>query len=100
MFCSTCELRDKEVINVCDGNRLGQVADFEVDAACGRIAAIIVCPDTVGGILFSKGRVRIPWDRIVRIGRDAVLVEAPRDANGCGECSEGQKKGLKKRLGL
>lgn len=32
-----CELRDKEVINVCDGERLGNVCDIDFDEKTGQI---------------------------------------------------------------
>ena len=100
MACSTCELRDKDVINVCDGNRLGQVADFEIDPSCGRICALIVSPDTIPGMLFSKNRIRVPWDRIVRIGKDAVLVEVRTDGKCPDEVCGTLKGELRKQLGL
>ena len=31
-----CELRDKEVINICSGRRLGCVADVEINIHCRR----------------------------------------------------------------
>ncbi len=100
MACSTCELRDKDVINVYDGNRLGQVADFEIDPSCGRICALIVSPDTIAGMLFSKNRIRVPWDRIVRIGKDAVLVDFRSDCK-CPEEACGALRGaLRKKLRL
>ena len=97
---STCELRDKDVINVCDGNRLGQVADFEIDPSCGRICALIVSPDTVAGMLFSKNRIRVPWDRIVRIGKDAVLVDVRTECKRPEEACGALKGALRKKLGL
>ena len=39
---STCELREKEVINLCDGARLGTPCDFEFDVCDGKITALIV----------------------------------------------------------
>ena len=100
MACTTCELRDKDVINVCDGNRLGQVADFEIDPSCGRICALIVSPDTVAGMLFSKNRIRVPWDRIVQIGKDAVLVDVRAESKCPAEACGTLKGALRKKLGL
>ena len=68
------ELRCKEVINVSDGCRLGYVCDLELDPVTGKICALIV-PGTVS--LFSvarRGRCCIPWEHIVRIGDDIILV--------------------------
>ena len=36
-----CDLREKEVINICDGERLGFVEDVEFDLCTGKITHII-----------------------------------------------------------
>lgn len=71
---STCELREKEIINLCDGTRLGCASDFEFDSCEGRITAIVISRS--GGFLGlgeSKDIV-IPWNKIECIGEDAILV--------------------------
>lgn len=35
-----CELKEKEVINVCSGRRLGCIADVEINICTGEIEAI------------------------------------------------------------
>ena len=37
-----CELREREVINICSGRRLGCVADVEINVCDGTVEAIIV----------------------------------------------------------
>ena len=32
-----CELREKEIINICDGARLGCICDLEIDDSTGTI---------------------------------------------------------------
>ncbi len=76
---STCDLRAKEVVNVCDGARLGCPSDFEFDACDGRITAIVV--PRSGGFL-GLGReddIVIPWCRIERIGTDVIIVKLPSE---------------------
>ena len=71
---STCDLREKEVINLCDGVRLGCPSDFEFNTCDGRITAIVISRS--GGFL-GLGRCNdliIPWNRIECIGEDAILV--------------------------
>ena len=47
-----CELREKEVINVCDGEKLGNVCDVDFDVKTGRICSLIIPgPCKVFGIL-------------------------------------------------
>lgn len=71
---STCDLREKEVINLCDGARLGCPSDFEFETCDGKITALVL---TRPGGFLGFGRcqeLRIPWDRIECIGEDAILV--------------------------
>lgn len=91
MGCTTCELREKDVINMCDGKKLGIVTELEIDVSCGRVCAIIVVPDTIGGILKSKNQVIVPWDKIMKIGKDTILVEAPPQAPKCDSCESDMK---------
>ena len=74
---NTVDLREKEVINVCDGAKLGCTGDFEFDICTGRITAIIIICET--GFLGFGGEecFVIPWEKIECIGEDAVLVKIP-----------------------
>lgn len=76
--CSGENFRDKEVINACDGRRLGYVADIEFDVCDGRITAIVV-PVKNGFLGFGCENIVIPWEKINKIGEDVILV----DAEGC-----------------
>lgn len=86
--CTYSALREKEVINLCDGRRLGFICDLEL--CNGRITAIVVPGE---GALFGFGRcarIVIPWEKIETIGSDAILVRA--DAELCAaSCGEGKK---------
>lgn len=76
---STCELREKEVINLCDGARLGCPCDFELNACKGEITAIII-PRPSGFLGLSRANdLVIPWEKIERIGTDAILVRMSAD---------------------
>lgn len=74
------ELRERDVVNVNDGRRLGMIRDLELDLEKGRVKAIIV---PVGGRVWGKlSRARdylIPWEKIVKIGVDTILVDHPVD---------------------
>ena len=73
---SFSELKGKEVINICDGRRLGRPIDVVfTDQAC--IDALVVpgqysFRSMIRG--FREGIV-IPWCRVKRIGDDVILVE-------------------------
>ena len=70
------ELHRKEVICVCDGRRLGFIADACVEIPTGNIVSILVPgPCRFFGLLGRKDDYIIPWSRIVRMGPDIVLVD-------------------------
>ena len=85
MQCRMRDFRCKEVINICDGCRLGFVGDVDVRLPDGQVAAIVVFgPGRFFG-LFGRGEeYYIPWDCIQRVGDDIILVEKsfPRRENG------------------
>ena len=70
------QFRCKEVINICDGSRLGYVSDLELDTDCGRVPAIIVPgPCRFFGLFGRDSDYVIPWPCIRRIGEDIILVD-------------------------
>ena len=76
MQCRMVELRYKEVINICDGCRLGFVGDVEVLLPEGRVTALIVPGPCRFFGLFGRGEeYYVPWDCIKQIGDDIILVE-------------------------
>lgn len=67
------ELRCKEVINVCNGERLGFVGDLRIDSCSGKIVDIII-PRGLPLPFCKQESIVIPWCCIERIGEDAILV--------------------------
>ena len=73
---SYCDLKRKEVINVCDGARLGTICDLELDACTGTLLAIVVPgPPRCFGLLRGGDEFVIPFCRIKKLGEDVILVE-------------------------
>ena len=71
-----CEFRQKEVINICTGRRLGCVVDVEIDIRCGEVEAIIIPgPGKICGLFGADCEYVIPFSCIRRIGPDIILVE-------------------------
>ena len=94
-----CELRQKEVINICSGRRLGCIVDLEIDIRCGEVEAVIIpgpgkicglfgadceyvipfsCipgPGKICGLFGADCEYVIPFSCIRRIGPDIILVE-------------------------
>jgi YlmC/YmxH family sporulation protein len=78
LLTRTSELREREVVNVLDGRRLGLASDLEIEADTGKIKAIVVPGPGKFLWLFGKNDdFVIPWDKIIKIGVDVILVETP-----------------------
>lgn len=69
------EFQTKDVVNILDGRRLGQITDLEINLNLGVIDAIVVPGQGKFLGLFGGGNdLVIPWKNIVKIGKDVVLV--------------------------
>ncbi|HEX7056144.1 MAG TPA: YlmC/YmxH family sporulation protein [Bacilli bacterium] len=70
------DFQTKDVINIVDGKKLGQISDLELDLRHGRIESIVVPSQGKFFGLFGGGAdVVIHWRNIVKIGMDVVLVK-------------------------
>ncbi len=93
--CSTSDLRKLEIINLCDGTRLGYASDFEFDKEDARILALVISGSD--GILgFCKeDDIIVPWHKIECFGEDTILVRlSPADLSCC-FCPRPKKKGFR-----
>ena len=78
MDCRFTDLRCKEVINICDGCRLGYVGDAVCRIPEGELTALIVPGPARCFGLFGRGEAYfIPWERSKRIGDDIILIDKP-----------------------
>ncbi|MDO4522010.1 MAG: YlmC/YmxH family sporulation protein [Eubacteriales bacterium] len=73
-----CELRQKEVINICTCASLGCVMDVEIDCKTGLVTDLIVPGPGRFSCWFGRdSTLSIPWKCICQIGDDIILVELP-----------------------
>ena len=76
MNCFITDMREKEIINLRDGCRLGCVCDVEFDTCSGHIVSIVVLGR---GKMFGFGGksedIKICWSDIKVIGDDTILVD-------------------------
>jgi len=81
------ELRCKEIINVCTGQRLGYLCDAEFEMPGGCLRSLIVPgPCRFFGLLGREPDFLIPMERITKIGTDIILVEIP------GNCARSKRQ--------
>ena len=75
-----CELRNKEVINICTGRRLGCVVDVDINVCCGEVEAIVIHgPGKICGCLGTDCEYVSPFVCIGKIGQDTMLVEVQEE---------------------
>lgn len=93
MNCCVTDLREKEIINLKDGCRLGSVCDIEIDTCTGRVLALIVFGKSkFMGFGGRQEDIRIAWEDIEVIGDDTILVRF--------DCPESCKPSPKKKNAL
>jgi YlmC/YmxH family sporulation protein len=70
------DLRQKEVINIADGKRLGFLLDLEINLEDGKIEALIIpAGGKILGFFGKDTEIVIPWEKIKKIGEEIILVE-------------------------
>lgn len=76
MMVRACDLKQREVINIADAERLGYVYDVDIEFETGRILSLII-PRRKGffGAFFGRSDYVIPWENIVAVGKDIILVK-------------------------
>jgi len=85
------ELKQWDVVSITSGKNLGSIKDIEIDLENGTVAAITVAGTDNMFSLFSKnGDLVIPWENIVKVGEDVVLVETDRSYRYSGEQRRGR----------
>ncbi|MFO1445820.1 YlmC/YmxH family sporulation protein [Bacillus sp. Bva_UNVM-123] len=65
----------KDVVNVANGKKLGNIGDIDINVQTGKINAVII--GGTGKVLGFFGReedIIIPWKNILKIGEDVILV--------------------------
>ena len=74
------DLRYREVIDIHTGFRLGYICDAEFDDESGRLCSLIT-PGKARffGLLGREDDFILPWESIVRVGRDIILVDCKEE---------------------
>ncbi len=74
-MANSSDIRQKEVINIVNGRRLGTIVDMNFSPD-GRISSIAVPgPFSFLNLVRSnRAEIVIPWESIVKIGEDVILV--------------------------
>lgn len=72
------DLRARDVVNILDGKKLGNIIDIDLDLQNGKVMGLVLPGFSRKFSIFSRREeVTVPWSKIVRIGKDVILVEVP-----------------------
>jgi len=70
------ELCSRDVVNICDGRKLGHIDDMCIELCDGRIQTIIIPGrGKFFGLVRSEQECVIPYNKIVKFGVDVILVD-------------------------
>ena len=80
MVCTLTELRNKEVIDMKTGLRLGYVDDIEFDTVSGEVTSLVIFGRSRAfGIMGREGDLVIKCSDITLIGEDTVLIQQEKE---------------------
>ncbi|MBS4958191.1 MAG: YlmC/YmxH family sporulation protein [Clostridium sp.] len=68
-------IRSMEVIDVSTGSKLGYVRDYKVDLSNNKVVSLFL-PSTSKGWFSKEDDIEIPWEKVVKIGVDVLIVDA------------------------
>jgi len=75
MMVKISEFQIKDVINIADGKKLGNIGDIDINLTTGKIDAVVIFGNgRVLGFFGKDEEMVIPWRNILKIGEDVVLV--------------------------
>ena len=78
MTTNSLTLMERQVVNIADGKCLGNIKDIELNLWTGSIEALVL--PALNGFwhrLQNAGELVIGWEKVVRIGVDVILIDAP-----------------------
>ncbi len=77
------EFQIKDVVNVIDGKKLGNIGDIEINLQSGQLDSMLIARSgKMLGFFGKEEEVRIKWSQIVKIGTDVILVRYPEQSSG------------------
>lgn len=81
MVFKISDLGLRDIVNLVDGAKLGPVKDVHIDLETGKVLALVLSGNKKYFSLRSAGGdVVVPWEKIIKIGVDTVLVELEAQA--------------------
>lgn len=82
MICSLTELKDKDIINICNGENLGYADDVCLDTKTAAVTGLVIYgKPRYFGVFGAREKSVIGYENIRLIGKDVILVEFGKEHN-------------------
>ena len=70
------DLQAKDIVNMNDGKKMGNLHDLEIDMKTGKILGLVIAAGGRWPSLFQReDEITVPWNRIEKIGTDIIFVD-------------------------
>lgn len=69
------DLKQKRVIDVDTAETVGFIRDMDIDFETGKIRSVTIPQKGVFSWFFGGKNVTVPWDRVVAIGSEFVIIK-------------------------
>lgn len=85
MICSLENMKNKEVIDILNGERLGYIDDVEMNLDTSNIIALVIYgKERFFGLLGKDDDIVIPCHEIEVIGQDVLLIKRSEESKAAG----------------
>lgn len=74
------DLRQKRVIDMDTAEVIGFIRDMDIDFETGKIRSVTIPKGGVFGSFSREKNVTVPWERVVSIGSEFVIVRQKEDS--------------------
>lgn len=68
------DLQNKDVINLLDGKKIGNIIDISIDNSGKTVGLIVEKYKFIVSMFTNKKEIEIKWNQIEKIGEDVILV--------------------------
>ena len=68
------DLQHKDVINVLDGSKIGNIIDIKIDVQGNMEGLIVEKSKFIVSMFTNKSEIEVKWSQIEKIGEDVILV--------------------------
>ena len=69
------DFQNKDVVNIKNGNRLGNIIDIDIDMISGNINKVIIYNKKSIFSVFKQEELEISWSSIKKVGDDVILID-------------------------